>query len=77
MFRPGDIIRIKNAEGPWHHLVGKVGIFICKDDSESLSYIVRPLSCAFKLKFAEEDLEYLCHSEDVDKIIGEENIKWM
>lgn len=74
MFRRGDLVRIKNAEGAWHHLVGKVGVFIREDESISLSQIIRPVNCAFTLKFAKEDLEYLCHGEDINKIFGEENI---
>jgi len=73
MFKPGDLVIIKSANDMWKHLVGQIGIFIREDDG-IYSHLVKPVHCDYKVKFAEEDLEYLCSSKEIIKILGEENI---
>ena len=71
--QPGDLVRIKNANEMWQHLVGKLGIFITKDGNDTLSYIVKPVNCAYKIRFAQEDLEYLGNTQEVVNTFKELN----
>lgn len=74
MFRPGDIVRIKKADEVWQHLVGQVAVFITEVKGESFPQVVKPLHCACQVKFAEDDLEYICSGEEILKVIKEAHI---
>lgn len=74
MFKPGDLVRIKNANEMWQHLVGQIGVFISEAPGEPFPKIVKPIHCACQVRFTEEDLEYICSGEDVRNIMRDEHI---
>ena len=74
MFKPGDLVKIKNANESWRHLIGRVGVFVREQTGEAFPQIVKPIHCTYEVRFVEEDLEYICNGEDIRKIMSEEHI---
>lgn len=71
MFIVGDVVRIKGLEETWKHLAGHIGVFIGDGELDKVS--VQLIHGGLAMQFMSEELEYLCHINDLNHAMYKAN----